>query len=134
MSEALLAHVIASLLAIGLLVLVARWIGRPRPLNPRDADLARALFAQAFPDARPGGVNLAKDRNRAIARWGEDALLVHRAGDGWVCCPIPWSWVDGADKTPRRPSSLSPIRLRRGLGSPSGQAKTGRPRRPWLDA
>jgi len=128
MSEALLAHVIASLLAIGQLDLVARWIGRPRPLNPRDADLARALFAQAFPDARPGGVYLAKDRNRAIARWGEDALQVHRAG------PIPWSWVDGADKTPRRPSSLSPIRLRRGLGSPSGQAKTGRPRRPWLDA
>ncbi len=91
MTPAFLLQTLASLVAIFLLVALAAWARIARPAPALDADTARALIAEEFPDHALGPVWVAGDGAAAIARSQDEALIVYRAGDGYVARSLPWS-------------------------------------------
>jgi hypothetical protein len=90
MSWAFLIQTLISALAIGGLIWLAAWarIAAPRP--PLDAAAARALMAEEFPNARPDGVWVAADGRAALARAGDQALVVYLRGDDYVARSLAW--------------------------------------------
>lgn len=100
-----------SAVAVGLMVAIAAWakIGRPAP--PLDTTAARALLAVDYPDQVPDVVWVSADGAGAIARAGQDALVLYRLGDSWVTRNMPWS------KALAAPIRGGRVRLK--LGDPS---------------
>jgi hypothetical protein len=86
----------ASLVAIALLVALAAWANVARPTPPLDQAAITELLAFEFPGAPIDGVWLAADRRGAIARSGNQALLITTAGDGYVTRSTPWSQAASA--------------------------------------
>ena len=91
MTLAFLLQTFASLIAILLLVALAAWARIARPTPALDETSALALIADEFPDLAPGPVWVAADGSAAAARAGEEALVVYRAGDGYVARSLPWA-------------------------------------------
>jgi len=91
MTPAFLLQTLASFVAILLLVALAAWARIARPTPVLDEDTARALIAEEFPDHRIGPVWVADDGAAAIARSRDEALIVYRAGDGYVARSLSWS-------------------------------------------
>ncbi|MDB5455049.1 MAG: hypothetical protein JWP92_634 [Caulobacter sp.] len=92
MDKALLIQLLGSAAAVAVLVALAAWAGIPRPAPRLDADAARRLLAAEFPDhAPPKGVWISADGVAAVARAGDDALILWRLGDGYVARLAPWS-------------------------------------------
>ncbi|MDR3513439.1 MAG: hypothetical protein P4L73_17510 [Caulobacteraceae bacterium] len=91
MTWAFVIQTTVSALAILGLVALAGWarIAAPRP--PLDAAAARAVLAEEFPDSRIGAVWIAADGRAAVARAGEEALIVWLRGDDYVARQAPWS-------------------------------------------
>lgn len=79
-----------SLVAILALVGLAAWAKIARPLPPLDEGEARRILADEFPDHPPSVVWVSGDGRGAVARAGETALIVYRAGDGYVARSLPW--------------------------------------------
>jgi len=90
MTLAFLLQTLASLVAIGLLVLLAAWAKISRPASSLDEESARNLMAEEFPDHAFGRVWVAADGDAAVARSEDEALLVYRSGDGYVARSLPW--------------------------------------------
>ena len=87
----------ASLVAIAILVALAGLarIARPAP-RLSDAE-ARALFSDEFPGAQLDGVWVAADGRGAIARAGDQALILFRLGDAFVGRAMSWDAARAAD-------------------------------------
>ena len=81
----------ASVVAIALLVALAAWAKIARPTPPLDEAAVVDLLAFEFPDAPIDAVWFAADRRGAIVRSASQALLIYRAGDGYVTRSMPWS-------------------------------------------
>ena len=93
MTLAFLTQLLISGVAVAALVGLAAWLGVPRDAPKLDEDRARNLLAEEFPDASIGSVWAATDGASALAKFGEEALIVYRAGDGYVIRSAPWSAV-----------------------------------------
>jgi hypothetical protein len=90
MSWAFVLQTAVSALAIGAIVALAAWarIAAPRP--PLSPDQARALIAEEFPDAAIDGVWVAADGKAALARAGDQALVIYLRGDDYVARALAW--------------------------------------------
>ena len=78
-----------SLTAIGAMVALAAWAKIPRPLVALDSAEARRLLAEEFPGFSVQQLWLARDG--AVARSGDQALVLFRLGDGYVSRSLDWS-------------------------------------------
>ena len=94
MSAAFLIQLLVSAVAVAALVGLTAWLGVPRAAPVLDKAHARALLADEFPDANLGRLWIAPDGAAALARVGEEALIVYRAGDGYVIRSAPWTSVE----------------------------------------
>lgn len=112
MDKALLIQLGGSVVAVGLLVAFAAWLGAPRPTPPLDTEGAEALLAIEFPDHAPSAVWISADGAGLIARVSSEALVIWRRGDGYVAREAPWSAVSAV-----RPSN-GRLALRVGDGRP----------------
>lgn len=90
---AFLLQTAASCVAIALMVAFAAWANIARPTAPLDEAAITGLLAFEFPGAPIDGVWISADRRGAIARSRDQALLVYRAGDGYVARSTAWSEV-----------------------------------------
>src|SRR5512143_1665451 len=88
---AVLIQFAASLAAIGLMVALAAWLGRPRPTPPLTRERAAAILAEEYPDDALSALWLSADGRAAIARSGARALILYRLGDGYVARATPWT-------------------------------------------
>lgn len=93
MDKALLIQLGGSVVAVALLVAVSAWLGAARPTTPLDAEAARALLADEFPDQKPTALWIAADGAGLIARDGDQALIIWLRGDGYVARDAAWSAV-----------------------------------------
>jgi hypothetical protein len=95
---------------VGVLILIALawWAKIPRKLDPLDEARARALLTDEFPRASIDTVWLAADGQGAIAKAGDDGLILTAMGDGYVARST--RWADLQEATPKN-GRLS-IRLR----------------------
>lgn len=91
MTPAQIIQYIGSFAGILLLVGIAAWARIARPAPDLDEASARALIVDEFPDHAVGPVWVAADHRAALARSGEEALIVYRAGDGYVARSMPWT-------------------------------------------
>jgi hypothetical protein len=81
---------IVSVVGVGVMIAAAWWAGIPRPTPPLDDPAARALLAVEFPDSPVDELWIASDGGGAVARSGAEALVIYRAGDGYVARSLPW--------------------------------------------
>ncbi len=110
MSMAFLIQLLASALAVSALVGLAAWLGVPREAPLLDEAHARRLLAEEFPEADLQRLWVAPDGVSALARTGAAALIVYRAGDGYVIRSAPWSSVGaGAVKNGRATLTLDDV-------------------------
>lgn len=89
MDKALLIQLFGSAAAVALLVGFAAWARIARPTPPLDAEAARALLADEFPDDPVDAVWIAADGTGLVARSGALALVLWRKGDGYVARSAP---------------------------------------------
>ena len=85
-----------SFAAIGLMIALAAWakIARPQPgLTPEQA---RKLIVLDFPSARLSTLWIADDGHGAVAREGDQALLLFAVGDSYVTRVVAWSSLSDA--------------------------------------
>jgi len=75
---------------VGLMIAVAGWARIARPVAPLDEASARALLAAEFPGLSTDVLWIAGDGAGAVARAGEEALVIYRLGDSWVARAMPW--------------------------------------------
>lgn len=75
---------------VGLMIAVAGWARIARPVAPLDETSARALLAAEFPGLSTDVLWIAGDGAGAVARAGEEALVIYRLGDSWVARAMPW--------------------------------------------
>jgi hypothetical protein len=89
-----------SFAAIGLMIALAAWarIAKAQPaLTP---DEARRLMALDFPFAAFGPLWLADDGHGAVARHGDQALLLFAVGDSYVTRLVDWRSLSEAQMRP----------------------------------
>jgi hypothetical protein len=91
LDKALLIQLLGSAVAVAVLVALAAWAGIPRPAPRLDAAEARRLLAEEFPDHHPQAVWISADGIGAVARAGDEALILWRLGDGYISRLAPWS-------------------------------------------
>jgi hypothetical protein len=83
---------------VGVLILIALawWAKIPRKLEQLDEARARALLADEFPKASIETVWLAADGQGAIAKAGDEGLILTAMGDGYVARSARWAEVQAA--------------------------------------
>jgi hypothetical protein len=91
MNNGFLIQTAASLAAIGLMVALAAWARIARPQPALDEARARALIAEDYPDRAIQAVWVSADGAGALARSGDQALVLTRLGDGWAARQLPWA-------------------------------------------
>lgn len=76
----------------GVVVMIAAaWIARiPRPTAPLDEAGARTLLTVEFPGEPVDNLWIAAEGEGLVARSGQTALVIYRAGDGYVARSLPW--------------------------------------------
>lgn len=82
-----------SAVAIAGLVALAAWARIAAPRAPLDARAARAVLDEEFPDAAIDGLWIAADGKGALARAGDQALIVYLRGDDYVARSLAWTEV-----------------------------------------
>lgn len=87
---------LGSAVAVALLVALAAWSRIARPTPPLDESSATRILADEFPALTPGRLWLTEDATGAVARAGDQALLLRRTGDGYVARKLPWAELSGA--------------------------------------
>jgi len=80
-----------SAVAVALMVGLAAWATRGRAAPPLDEATARRWLADEFPARAIDGLWLAGDGKGAVARSGDDALVLTRMGIGYAARRIPWT-------------------------------------------
>jgi hypothetical protein len=89
---------VGSLIAVALLTALAAWAKIARPAPPLDEASARTLLAEEFPDVDIETIWLAADGRAAVARAGDEALVLARLGDGHVARALPWTALAHAQR------------------------------------
>jgi hypothetical protein len=79
--------------AIAGLVALAAWAKIAAPRAALDAQTAKAVLGEEFPDAAIDGVWIAADGKSALARAGDQALIVYLRGDDYVARSLAWNDV-----------------------------------------
>jgi hypothetical protein len=87
---------LGSAVAVALLVALAAWARIARPTPPLDEASAARILADEFPSLSPTRLWLTEDGTGAVARAGDQALLLRRTGDGYVARKFPWAELSGA--------------------------------------
>jgi len=90
-NSAYLIQLAVSALAVALMIGIAAWGTRGRAAPPLDEAAARAWLADEFPGRRLEGLWLAADGRGAVARSGDEALVLSRMGDGYVARRVAWA-------------------------------------------
>lgn len=82
-----------SAVAICVMAAVAAWAKIPRPTPPLDEARARELIAGELPEVAIGEVWIDKTGDTAIARSGDEAVVLFRVGDSYAVRQAPWDEV-----------------------------------------
>ena len=82
---------IVSVVGVAAMIGAAWWAKIPRPTPALDAEGARGLLAVEFPDNPIEDLWIAADGGGAVARSGAEALVIYRAGDGYVARGLSWA-------------------------------------------
>ena len=90
----------ASAVAVSLLVALAAWARIHRPYPQFTEAEARALYDIEFPGRPIIGLYLAQDG--AVARSGDQALVLFRVGDSYAARALPWAKAQAAPLTDGR--------------------------------
>jgi hypothetical protein len=90
MTLAFVIQTLGSLVAIGALAALAAWAKIARPVPNLDAGSAQRLFQAECPGLEVEQLWLAADGAAALARSGDQALVIYRLGDGYVARSLPW--------------------------------------------
>lgn len=91
MNTAALIQLAISAAAVALLVGLAAWMTRGRGAPPLDEAQARRWLADEFPDRAVDGLWLTTDGKGAVARSGDQALILTRMGDGYAARRLAWA-------------------------------------------
>lgn len=87
---------VVSAVGVSILIALAWWAKIPRKLDPLDEARARALLADEFPKASIETIWLASDGQGAIAKAGDEGLILTAMGDGYVARSAQWTNVASA--------------------------------------
>jgi hypothetical protein len=87
---------IVSVVGVVILIALAAWARIPRKLAPLDETGARALLADEFPKTKVESVWLASDGRGAVAKAGDEGLILTCLGDGYVARSAPWPEIAAA--------------------------------------
>lgn len=79
--------------AIIILALVAWWARIPRQVPPLDEASARAVIADELPDLTLDRVWVDASGQTAVARAGDEGVILFRVGDGFAVRNLPWAEV-----------------------------------------
>ena len=93
---ALLIQFAISAIAVALMIGLAAWATRGRGAPPLDEAMARRWLADEFPECAIDGLWLASDGRGAVAKSGEEALVLSRMGIGYAARRVPWAKAVGA--------------------------------------
>ena len=85
-----------SFAAIGLMIALAAWARIARPQPVLTSEQARMLIVLDFPTAEPRPIWIADDGHGAIARNGDQALLLFAVGDSYVTRSVAWRALSDA--------------------------------------
>jgi hypothetical protein len=91
LNTAALIQLAISAAAVALLVGLAAWMTRGRGAPPLDEPTARRWLADEFPDRAVDGLWLTTDGKGAVARSGDQALILTRMGDGYAARRLAWA-------------------------------------------
>ncbi len=116
MDKAFVIQTAGSLVAILALVGLAAWAKIARPAPALDETEARKILADEFPEHPLDRVWIVGDGNGAVARAGDNALVLYRIGDGFVARSLPWRRLSetprGSDGALLRLSDVTAPRVR----------------------
>ncbi len=87
----LLIQLIGSAVAVAAMVGLAAWARIPRPTGPLEEHTARDLIHNDYPGYPIDAVWIAADGLGAIARSGDNAVVLAQLGDSWVTRDMPWT-------------------------------------------
>src|SRR6185437_7899279 len=79
------------------LALAAAWARIPRRVAPLDEAAARAVISEELPDTLVERVWVDATGQAAVAKSGEEGLVLFRVGDGFAVRAAPWARVAAAD-------------------------------------
>ena len=99
MSNVFLVQLGGSAVSIMVLVLLSAWARISRPTPALDGATVRPLIRDEFPDAEPDSIWFSMDGASAVAKAGEEALIIFRLGDGFVTRTTPWAQLAQARRT-----------------------------------
>ena len=129
MDQAYLIQFAVSAAAIVVLALVARWARIPRQVEPFNDASARALIADELPDLRIDRVWIDAAGETAVARAGDEGVVLFRVGDAFTVRTAPW-----AEITRTRVASGKALFRFDDPGCPSAAFKLAGERLPFAEA
>ncbi len=91
LNAAALIQLAISAVAVASMVGLAAWMTHGRGAPPLDEAEARRWLADEFPDLAIDGLWLATDRQGAVARSGDQALILSRMGDAYAARRLAWA-------------------------------------------
>ena len=91
MNAAALIQLAVSAVAVALMVGLAAWMTRGRGASLLDEVEAGRWLADEFPELAIDGLWLATDGKGAVARSGDQALILSRMGDGYAARRLAWT-------------------------------------------
>ena len=91
MNAAALIQLAISAVAVAAMVGLAAWATRGRGAPPLDKAEARRWLADEFPGCAVDRLWLATDGKGAVARSGDQALVLSRMGDGYAARRLSWA-------------------------------------------
>ena len=115
--------------AIVVLALVARWARIPRLVEPFNDASARALIADELPDLRIDRVWIDAAGETAVARAGDEGVVLFRVGDAFTVRTAPW-----AEITRTRVASGKALFRFDDPGCPSAAFRLAGERLPFVEA
>jgi len=87
----LLLQFAGSAVAVLLMAGIAAWARIPRPTRPLDEALARQILSEEHPDDPIDCLWVDASGDAAIARSGDQAIVLFRVGDGFATRNAPWA-------------------------------------------
>lgn len=91
MDQAYIIQFAVSATAIVILALIAWWAKIPRQVAPLDEASARTLIAEELPDLVVDRVWVDAAGETAVARAGDEGVVLFRVGDGFAVRNLPWA-------------------------------------------
>jgi len=99
MEDGYLIQFVGSAVAIAIMTLIAAWARIPRQTPALDDASARALIADEEPDLALDTVWIDAEGAAAVARAGDEGVVLFRVGDGYAVRTMPWTELAAAIAT-----------------------------------